>query len=71
MSRAERRRLEREMAKGVELTADDRRARRRYERRHPGKLRRHFAQFPVDVAALERESDAVQLRAGIIQEVAA
>lgn len=61
-SRAERRRLERELAKGVELTPAERAGLRRFDRLFPGVLRRHFARFPVDVEQLERESDATALR---------
>lgn len=59
MTRAERRRLERQ---GVELTADERAGLRRYQRRHPRRLRRHLQQFPVDVERLERECDAAVSR---------
>ena len=57
-SRAERRRLERALAVGVEFTPDELARQRKYEFRHPGKLRRHAEQYPVDVEALERESEA-------------
>ena len=61
-SRAERRRIEREMAKGVTLTDGQRSRLRTFRARHHGLLRRHFARFPADVVALERESDVAQLR---------
>lgn len=61
LSRAVRRRLERELQKqglsAAILSAAERRGVRAFDRRFPGALRRHFARFPVDVEQLERESD--------------
>lgn len=52
MTRAERRRLERDLEAQAQLTAEDMKALRRYERKHPGKLRAHFERFP---ASMEEE----------------